>query len=120
MRSHRHLIQINPEVNKNTIVEVEDELLGISVIHVLMLGVADGLIGELVLQLKRDDRNAVQGKNHINSVMVLRGVSKLPCLGENVCIILLHQFFIVLGGRCEVCELELHPPVHNPITQDMD
>ena len=58
-RGHCHFIQVNPEINKDTVVEMKYELLGVAVIHKLPLRVAYGLTRQLILQLYRHDRNAV-------------------------------------------------------------
>ena len=93
-RSHCHFIQVNSEIDKDTIVEMEYELLGVAVIHKLPLGVAYGLTCQLVLEFNGHNRNTVQGENHINRVVVLRGVGKLTRLCQDIGFVLGHEVVV--------------------------
>ena len=100
--------------------EGEQEIVEISVFLILTHGVFRILLCELVFQLHRDDRKAVDKQADIQSQLpsILR-IAQLPWHAEDI--FLIHDSgLLVILGRCqvehdEVCRIDLHT-----ITQDID
>ena len=117
MCRHCHLVQVHAKIDKDTIVEPEQELLRAPVIHKLLLGVYDRLSRELILQFNGDERNAIQGENHINRVVVVGGICELSGALQDILMVAFHQVSVQVAARLEVAEPDCHASVLDSIAQ---
>jgi len=117
---HRHLLEVNGEVGEDAGVEVKQQFLRVTVVHKLMFAVGHALTRELVLQFQGDHGNAIHRQHHIDGVMVVGAVCKLPCALQDVGVIAFHQILIEVAARLEVAELDGHASVLDTVAQHVN
>ena len=76
-RSHNSLVEVAAEVSKYAVIEVEEGLLRIAVVHPLLAGVVDILTGKLVLQFYCHHRNTIEREHHVDGVLHVVAIHKL-------------------------------------------
>lgn len=81
---HVGVVEIDGEIDEETVVEFETEFAGIAVVFELLHRVGNVLPFELVFEFEGDDRDAVDGQDHIDGVMVFEGIGELAGDAENV------------------------------------
>ena len=97
-------------------IQTESKLLRAAILLVLLHCVINILPFELVLQFDSNNRNTVDGQNHINRVSVIRGILELTGASENISSILLVQSFIKSGLWLEIADLELYAHICNSVS----
>ena len=94
--SHVCFIKIDRKIDKETMIESKAEFLGIAVILKLVDRVIHVLPLVLVFEFERNNRNTIDGKHHIDGIVVLCGIGKLACYTQDVILVLLHQILVEL------------------------
>ena len=120
MGCHCNLIQVHSKIYKETVIEVETELLFIPVVHKLSLGIIYRLPCKLILQLQCYNRNTVQRQYNVNGVMILDRICKLSCTGKDIAVIFLYKFFVKVRCRSKVGKSKFHTPVLYTISENMN
>ena len=82
-------------------------------------GVVDRLLGQAVLQLKRDDRQPVDEGTQIQRPLVFPAEVQLPRDAESVLPMALHRLR-VLGRGLAVEKIETQRPVLDAVAQHID
>ena len=86
-RGHIYIVEVAGEVCQNALIKAKYRFLGIAVVCPLLFCVIHGLSCQLVFQFDGDDRDAVDGKEHINAVLVLLRIMPLPDALTNILLI---------------------------------
>ena len=118
-RCHIRFIKVNRKVDEETMVETEAELLGITVVLELLDSILNILSLILVLELHCNDRDTIEGKHHINGIVVLGGVSELTSYAEHIAAVELHQVLVKLRLRLEVAHLDVDAHILEAVLENV-
>ena len=77
-------------------IESKTEFFGIAVILKLVDCVIHVLPLVLIFEFERNNRNTIDGKHHIDGIVVLCGIGKLARYTQDVIAVLLHQILVKL------------------------
>jgi len=119
LRGHVSFICIYGEVYQGPLLEVEEEVVGVPVELVLLDGILPALVRKLVLEFDGDDRDAIHGKNDIDAVLMLCGVSDLPGDGQDICLIALQSLWVHTRGRGEEGSIECPTEALEAVSKDI-
>lgn len=97
---------IYAEIIQKEHVELTAALPWVSVVHLLSLGVLDDLSEVLVLLLKSEHRDTVDGQHHIYQIVCGIGTKMLGNIGDNVLRIVCSVLLLQRGLRLKVARLE--------------
>ena len=116
---HPDLGVVHGEIAQDSLVELEADLPGVTVVHPLTFGIVHGLPRVLILQLKGKNRNAVDGQHHIHAVVIGWRIEPLPVAGDLVGGILLGSRLVQGGFRLEITDAESDPPMLEAVAENV-
>ena len=116
---HEHLLGVDREVGEAAGV-AEERLAGVAVLAVLADGVADILAVEGVLELGREDGDAVEEEREVKALLVVLAEAELPHDREEVGGVQAPQLFVEAARGAEVREPELAARVLDAVAQDVE
>ena len=123
-RAHRHGFRIQRKVHEGAPVGAEQRLLGAAAGLVLLHGVLGTLAGEIVFQLHRHHRNAVQKQHRIDRMILIvgqRAIAQLPHQLKAVLLIARDGIGIFSSGGFEKTQLKLCARRHaDTVAQHVD
>ena len=119
MRAETHVALVHREVG-HAAAELEQLLAGVAVLLVLPHRIVNGLLGEAVLQLEREDRQAVDEEPDVERPLgVVAAVAKLPDDGEAVLLEALLRLHVP-GRRRAVEQVQVVRAVSDAVAQHVD
>ena len=118
LRCHAHIGLVCAEVSKNTFVELEAYLTGVSIIHPLTLSVINSLSGVLVFEFKSEYWNTVYNKHHINRVAIAAWITPLPNAVADVLLIIELSGLVKMAFGFKITNAESHSPVLETVAQN--
>ena len=79
---HPHLVRVHGEVDQGTLLESEKKIAPVALVLVLVHRMSGALSGQRVLEFGGDDRDAVDGKGHVDDAAPILAVRLLHNRGE--------------------------------------
>ena len=104
---HINIVEVAGKVSQDALVETEHRLLGITIICPLLFCFIHGLSRQLILKFYGDNRDAIEGKQHINAVLVLLGIMPLPDALTYILLIVRYSQVVQFGLRFEIAHTEI-------------
>jgi len=115
---HRDRVGVNGEVDEGT--SSQRDVLVVAVGAVLLDRVLDVLAGEVILELGRRDRDAVEEEAEVDGLCGFGVEGQLPGDRQPVGVVVGHQLRRHAEGRLAIREADLHVLIADPVPEDVD